>query len=39
MKAVGHFYLPELDKWKMNDQGCDFVYSGVNPIPFMLQMG
>lgn len=39
MKAVGHFYLPELDKWKMNDQGCDFVYSGANPIPFMLPNG
>jgi len=39
MKAVGHFYLPELDKWKMNDLGCDFVYSGRNPIPFMLPNG
>ena len=39
MKQVGHFYLPELDKWKMNDQGCDFVYSGSNPIPFMLPNG
>ncbi|WP_439473310.1 (E)-4-hydroxy-3-methylbut-2-enyl-diphosphate synthase [Algoriphagus formosus] len=39
MKAVGHFYLPELDKWKMNDLGCDFVYSGDHPIPFMLPNG
>lgn len=39
MKAVGHFYLPELDKWKMNDLGCDFIYSGTNPIPFMLPNG
>lgn len=39
MKQVGHFYLPELDKWKMNDQGCDFVFSGNNPIPFMLPNG
>ncbi|MCE7055666.1 (E)-4-hydroxy-3-methylbut-2-enyl-diphosphate synthase [Algoriphagus sp. AGSA1] len=39
IKVVGHFYLPELDKWKMNDQGCDFVYSGTNPIPFMLPNG
>lgn len=39
MKKVGHHYLPELDKWKMNDQGCDFVYSGSNPIPFMLPNG
>ncbi|MDR7130424.1 (E)-4-hydroxy-3-methylbut-2-enyl-diphosphate synthase [Algoriphagus sp. 4150] len=39
IKSVGHFYLPELDKWKMNDQGCDFVYSGSNSIPFMLPNG
>lgn len=39
MKQVGHFYLPEPDKWKMNDQGCDFVYSGSNSIPFMLPNG
>lgn len=39
MKAVGHFYLPELDKWKMNDLGADFVFSGFNPIPFMLPNG
>ena len=39
MKTVGHFYLPELDKWKMNDQGCDFVFSGSNAIPFMLPNG
>lgn len=39
MKSVGHFYLPELDKWKMNDQGCDFIYSGSNPISFMLPNG
>jgi (E)-4-hydroxy-3-methylbut-2-enyl-diphosphate synthase len=39
MKTVGHFYLPELDKWKMNDLGCDFVYSGDHPIPFMLPNG
>ncbi|KEO74886.1 (E)-4-hydroxy-3-methylbut-2-enyl-diphosphate synthase [Anditalea andensis] len=39
LKNVGHFYLPELDKWKMNDQGCDFVFTGSNPIPFMLPNG
>ncbi|WP_291784030.1 (E)-4-hydroxy-3-methylbut-2-enyl-diphosphate synthase [Cecembia sp.] len=39
MKQVGHFYLPELDKWKMNDQGADYVFSGANPIPFMLPNG
>lgn len=39
LKSVGHFYLQELDKWKMNDQGCDFIYSGSTPIPFMLPNG
>jgi (E)-4-hydroxy-3-methylbut-2-enyl-diphosphate synthase len=39
LKCTGHFYLPELDKWKMNDQGCDYVYSGSNPVPFMLPNG
>ncbi len=39
LKAVGHFYLPELDKWKMNDQGCDYIYTGDTPVPFMLPNG
>lgn len=39
LKNTGHFYLPELDKWKMNDQGCDYIYSGKAPIPFMLPNG
>lgn len=39
LKCIGHFYLPEPDKWKMNDQGADYVYTGKNPIPFMLPNG
>ncbi|MEX2568728.1 MAG: (E)-4-hydroxy-3-methylbut-2-enyl-diphosphate synthase [Cyclobacteriaceae bacterium] len=39
LKQVGHFYLPELDKWKMNDQGSDYVFTGDHPIPFMLPNG
>lgn len=39
LKSVGHFYLPEPDKWKMNDLGCDYIYSGANEIPFMLPNG
>ena len=39
LKSVGHFYLPELDKWRMNDQGVDYIYSGNNPIPYMLPNG
>lgn len=39
LKVVGHFYLPEPDKWRMNDYGTDYVYSGMNPVAFMLPMG
>ena len=39
LKQIGHFYLPELDKWKMNDTGADYVYTGKNTIPFMLPNG
>jgi len=39
LKDIGHFYLPELDKWSMNDLGVDYVYSGSSPIPFMLPNG
>lgn len=39
LKMVGHFYLPELDKWSMNDLGVDYVYTGSSPIPFMLPNG
>jgi len=39
LKAIGHFYLPEPDKWTMNDQGADYVYSGAELIPFMLPNG
>lgn len=39
LKCIGHFYLPEPDKWRMNDQGADYVYTGDKPIPFMLPNG
>lgn len=39
VNAIGHFYLPELDKWSMNDLGADYVYSGNHTIPFMLPNG
>ena len=39
LKAFGHFYLSELDKWSMNDLGVDYVYAGQRPIPFMLPNG
>lgn len=39
LKPAGHIYLPELDKFGMNDLGADFVYSGSHAIPFMLPNG
>ena len=39
LKSIGHFYLPELDKWTMNDTGTDYVYTGKNPISFMVPNG
>lgn len=39
LRSIGHFYLPEPDKWRMNDQGADYVYTGNNPINFMLPNG
>ena len=39
LRSVGHFFLPVPDKWRMNDQGVDFIYSGSKPIPFMLPNG
>ncbi len=39
LKVIGHSYLPELDKWGMNDMGADYIFSGRNPIPFMLPNG
>jgi len=39
LRCIGHFYLPEPDKWRMNDQGADYVYTGDRPIEFMLPNG
>lgn len=39
LRSIGHFYLPEPDKWRMNDQGADYVYTGDRPVPFMLPNG
>lgn len=39
LKSIGHFFLPVPDKWAMNDQGADFVYTGQKPVPFMLPNG
>lgn len=39
LKAIGHFYLPEPDKWTMNDLGADYLYTGKTPVDFMLPNG
>lgn len=39
LKNIGHFYLPELDKWSMNDLGADFIYTGSQKLEFMLPNG
>lgn len=39
LKSIGHFYLPEPDKWTMNDLGCDYIYVGSSPVGFMLPNG
>jgi len=39
LKVIGHTYLPELDKWGMNDLGADYIYAGTNPLEFMLPNG
>jgi (E)-4-hydroxy-3-methylbut-2-enyl-diphosphate synthase len=37
--SIGHIYMPVIDKWNMTDLGTDYVYSGSNPIDFMLPNG
>lgn len=39
LKPIGHFYLPLPDKWRMNDLGADYIYSGKKAVPFMLPNG
>ncbi|RDC63224.1 (E)-4-hydroxy-3-methylbut-2-enyl-diphosphate synthase [Adhaeribacter pallidiroseus] len=39
LKCVGHLYSMLLDKFNMNDLGADYLYTGTNPIPFMLPNG
>ncbi len=39
LKEIGHFYLPEPDKWRMNDLGADYLYTGNHPVEFMLPNG
>ncbi|MGA0558673.1 (E)-4-hydroxy-3-methylbut-2-enyl-diphosphate synthase [Larkinella sp. VNQ87] len=39
LRPIGHFYLPVPDKWRMNDLGADYLYTGSKPASFMLPNG
>ena len=39
LKCIGHLYSMLLDKFNMNDLGADYIYSGANPVSFMLPNG
>ncbi|MEN9362998.1 MAG: hypothetical protein RI903_306, partial [Bacteroidota bacterium] len=39
LKSIGHFYLPEPDKWAMNDLGADYIFTGEQSLDFMLPNG
>jgi len=39
LRAIGHVYLPEPDKFIMKDTGADFIYTGKNPAKFELPSG
>ncbi len=39
LAAIGHFYLPETDKWTMNETGADYLFTGSTPVGFMLPNG
>ncbi|MDB5239604.1 MAG: 1-hydroxy-2-methyl-2-(E)-butenyl 4-diphosphate synthase [Spirosoma sp.] len=39
LSPIGHFYLPVPDKWRMNDLGADYIYTGSSPARFMLPNG
>ena len=39
LKAIGHLYDANLDKWHMSDMGADYIYLGKTKIDFMLPMG
>jgi (E)-4-hydroxy-3-methylbut-2-enyl-diphosphate synthase len=38
LESIGFIYLPETDKWNMNDMAADYIYLGNNIIPFDLPL-
>lgn len=39
LKPFGHLYNPIPDKWNMDEQGADWIFSSQSPVPFMLPNG
>jgi (E)-4-hydroxy-3-methylbut-2-enyl-diphosphate synthase len=39
LKKIGYFYLPLSDKWRSNDLGTDYLYTGDKPLTFMPPNG
>lgn len=39
LQCIGHTYDAGTDKWLMSDQGCDYIYTGDRPLPFMAPNG
>jgi (E)-4-hydroxy-3-methylbut-2-enyl-diphosphate synthase len=39
LMPIGHYFSFSLDKWNMTDLGCDYLYLGDRPSPFMLPNG
>lgn len=39
IKPFGHLYNPIPDKWNMDEQGADWIFSSQSPVPFMLPNG
>jgi len=39
LKAIGHLYDANLDKWHMSDMGADYIYLGKTKVDFMMPMG
>lgn len=34
LSGIGYYYSKGLDKWGINDQACDYIYTGQNPLGF-----
>jgi (E)-4-hydroxy-3-methylbut-2-enyl-diphosphate synthase len=39
LRPIGYYYLPAPDKWHSTDLAADYIYTGQNPVDFMLPNG